>query len=49
MVDSGIEILECKGCLGDFTENDLDERGYCFGCSYEADAKADNKTGGNDE
>lgn len=40
------ELLECKGCLGDFTEFDICEDGYCLACSYENDAKNDNLTDG---
>lgn len=40
------ELIECKGCLGDFSDMDITESGYCKSCDYENDAKLDNLTDG---
>ena len=44
-----IEIIWCKGCLGDFTASDISSDGYCEVCQYEFEQILDYKTDGDHE
>lgn len=41
-----IELVKCKGCLSDFTENDICEDGYCMCCQYQHEANQNELTDG---